>query len=139
MSNNVLMSLSAAGSQPIRFAVGSAGFDKLTRTLSMRWARQPRLGQRPALQALGAGEETIEIQGVVYPHWRGGFGQIQALRTAMMDQRPRNLSDGRGNAWGVYVIEKLEEQRTVLDVDGTPLRQGFTLFLAHYGGSDANG
>ena len=38
------------------------------------------VGQESAWQFTGPGDDTIRLSGVVYPEFRGGFGQIDDLR-----------------------------------------------------------
>lgn len=140
MSSNVLMTLSApdpeavdADQRRLRFAVGSAAFEEMTRSITMRWPSQPLIGRRPVLQGTGVEEETLEIKGVVFPHIWGGLGQVEAIRQACLIQRPRLMTDGLGNVWGHWVLKALEEQRKHFTVEGAPLRQEYRLKLLAYG------
>ena len=74
-----------------RFSIDTSAYQELLRTTSYRWARQPRLGRLPARQFVGPDGETITLNGVIYPHYKGGLGQLDALREEAH-------GDGRSNS-----------------------------------------
>ena len=116
-----------------RFSLATAAYQELQRTTAYRWALQPRLGRRPSRQFVGAGDETISLGGTIYPHYRGGLGQLDAMRTEAGAGRPLQLVTGTGVVLGQWVIERVEEtQRFFLD-DGRPRSVEFRLELAAYG------
>ena len=45
------------------FSVDTAAYQELSRTSEYRWASQDRIGQMPALQAVGPGSESINLDG----------------------------------------------------------------------------
>lgn len=122
-----------------RFSVDSAAYQTLHRTHDYRWAAQERLGREPARQYLGPGDEKITLAGVIFPTYRGGLGQLTALRDEAGLGVPLLLVDGIGLVWGRYVIEKVEETRSIFFADGTPRRVEFSLDLAAYGEDSASG
>jgi len=116
-----------------RFSVDTAAYQELLRTTAYRWAQQPRLGRRPARQFVGAGDETVSLNGQILPHYKGGLGQVEALRTEAAAGRPLQLVTGTGQVLGAWVVERIEEtQRFFLD-DGRPRSVAFRLDLAAYG------
>lgn len=119
------------------FAPAGATFDELSRTRAFRWAAQERLGRRPARQFLGPGEESIAIQGRIYPHFRGGLGQIDAMAAEAGRGEPLELTDSRGETWGTWCIDRIEETRRELIAGGLPRRIDFTLNLSRYGDDEA--
>jgi phage protein U len=108
-----------------RFSVDTAAYQELKRSQAYRWQPQERLLRRPAQQFLGPSEETLELTGVIYPHYRGGLLQLALL-----------LVDGLGFIWGRWVITHLEETQSIFQGNGRPLKQGFRLQLTHYGEDD---
>lgn len=122
-----------------RFSVDTAAYQRLMREQEYRWASQPRLGRRPARQFIGAGEERIELEGTIYPHFRGGLGQIDAMRDEANAGEPLLLVDGRGNVWGKYGIERITETQTRFHGNGVPLKIEFQLVLSHYGEDAGDG
>lgn len=131
MANDVLMTLGASDTGFV-FSMASAAYDALTRSTDWRWASNPVIGRRPALQGIGPGGDTITLTGSVYPHFRGGLGQIAQMRELAGRMQPLLLTSGRGDILGRVVIVRLEEGQTFLMADGAPQRQAFTLELSFY-------
>lgn len=120
-----------------KFAMDTAAYDGLTRSVSVNWPSQERLWNAPAVQFTGLGEETISLQGMVLPAWRGGLGQIEQLREmarapASGNGDPLPLVTGYGEYLGDYVITKVDEQQEVILTRGAPGVQRFTLELKRY-------
>jgi len=128
MTANVMMALGG-----YRFSLPTAAYDSLARTHRWRWGKQERIGRPPAFQFLGRGEETIQLQGRIYPYFKGGLGQIRAMRAEADKAVPLMLVDGLGAIWGKYVISELEETQRYFDKQGIPRRQDFSLKLLNYG------
>ena len=135
---DVLMTL-GDGAQVFRFAVDTAAYQSLTRRTEWRWPAQDRLWNEPARQFTGRGTDEITLEGVILPAWKGGLGQIKAMR-AMADAalkdgsaaRPLMLTTGYGDVLGEWVITGLEEEQPVIGPSGAPLEQRFRLTLAAY-------
>ena len=121
-----------------RFSVGTAAYQQLRRTVEYRWPSQARVGRRPSRQFVGIGEETIGLDGVIYPHYKGGLGQLPDMRTAAGKGEPQTLADGLGNIWGKFCILRVEETQTVFASAGVPRKIEFRLELANYG-EDSHG
>ena len=116
-----------------RFSVDTAAYQELARVTEYRWPSQARLGRRPARQFLGVGEDTATLRGVVYPHHRGGLGQLDAMRGEAARGTPLRLVAGDGRVLDRWVITRVEETQSEHWSDGTPRRQDFVLELAVYG------
>ena len=116
-----------------RFSIEAAAYQELVRATEYRWAASARIGRRPARQFVGIGEDTIELRGTVYPHYRGGLGQLAALRAEAGRGVPLPLVSGAGEVMGDWVIERVEETQQEFWADGSPRRQEFRLELAAYG------
>lgn len=116
-----------------RFSLPTAAYQNLRRSVEYRWPAQERAGRRPARQFTGIGADTIDLDGVIYPHYRGGLGQLDALRALAGKGKPLILTDGTGKVWGKFCIERVEETQGNFFGDGTPRKQEFRLSLAHYG------
>ena len=128
--NNLLLALGN-----YRFSINTAAYQTLARTSEYRWATQERLTQRPAKQFIGLGNETIELDGVIFPHYKGGLDQLEKMRAEAKKGKPLTLVDGLGNVWGLWVIESIEETQTELLNNGQPRKIEFRLSISHYGGS----
>lgn len=117
-----------------QFALDSATYQRLSRSTEYKWARQARIGSTDALQFTGYGPETIELEGVIYPHFRGGIKQIDKMRTQANIGIPLPLVSGLGRVLGLWVVEAISEGQEVFAAQGIPHRQDFTMRMAKYGG-----
>jgi phage tail protein len=115
------------------FSIDTAAYQELKHSQSYRWQSQERLLRRPALQFVGVGVETIELTGVIYPHYRGGLKQIDTFREAAGNGEPLLLIDGLGFVWGQWVITQIDEGQSLFQANGQPLKQTFQLNLSRYG------
>lgn len=116
-----------------RFSVATAAYQSLRRAVEYRWPAQERVGRRPARQFTGIGNDTIEIEGVIYPHYRGGLYQVEQMREMAGQGKPQILTDGTGRVWGKWCIERIEETGSLCHADGTPRKIEFRVSLGHYG------
>lgn len=112
-----------------RFGITTAAYNELTRTAEWRWQAQDRFGGTPAVQHTGKGAEAITLPGVIYPEWRGGTGQLDAMRALADSGEPQVLIDGAGRVLGMWAIERIEERQAVFAAAGVPRRQEFTMTL----------
>ncbi len=128
MAERIMMALG-----DFRFEVGTAAYQQLSRSQSYRWEKQGRIGRLPAMQFTGADLQTVEMNGAIYSAFRGGLGQIQAMRKMAGKGEPLDLVDGTGKVWGLYVILDVAEDQSVFLDDGRPRRIDFTLKLSEYG------
>ncbi|MFA5712135.1 phage tail protein [Mycolicibacterium sp.] len=115
------------------FSVSTAAYQSLRRSAAYRWPAQERIGRRPARQFVGPGDETMTLDGTIYPHYLGGIGQIERMREVAGRGDPLALVDGRGSNLGQWCIERVEETDTVFGADGRPRRMDFVLGLVRYG------
>ena len=117
-----------------QFSLDTAAYQRLGRSTEYRWARQSRIGSNDALQFTGYGPETIEIEGVIYPHFRGGLKQIDKMRTQAGLGIPLPLVSGLGRVLGLWVVETISEGQEVFAAQGIPHRQDFTMRMTRYDG-----
>ena len=116
-----------------RFSLATVAYQSLRRTTEHRWERQDRLGRRPALQYVGPGAETIDLEGVIYPHFKGGLGQIETMRVEAGKGEPLLMVDGLGFIHGDWCILRIVEGQRDFFSDGAPRAQTFELALEAYG------
>ena len=114
------------------FALSSAAYQEFTRATGYTWAEQPRIGGRPALQFTGIEAETVTLRGIIYPGFRGGLGQVDAMRALAGRGQPLRLVSGVGANLGAWVIERVGEGHTVFFANGTPRKIEFDLSLKRY-------
>lgn len=124
---------------PYQFSLETAAFDTLQRSSEFRWAALNRIGRMPAQQFLGYGEDTIELQGTIYPHFRGGLGQLAAMREVAGQGEPLPLIyafENAGQYNGLWVIKSVRDARSVPIRNGAARKIEFTLCLTAYGEDD---
>lgn len=116
-----------------QFSMDTAAFEELQRSSAYIWAELPRIGMNPALQFTGVEAEVITLTGKIYPHFRGGLGQIDAMRTEAAKGKPLLMVDGLGSIKGFWCITRVEEGRRHMWVSGAPRLQEFTVEVKYYG------
>ncbi len=119
-----------------QFGIDTAAFKELQRSSTYRWQKLDRIGRKPAQQFIGEDADKITLNGVIYPHWRGGIGQVEAMRTAASLGEPLPLVysfESTGQYCGLWCITDIEETRSVFFEDGTPRRIEFRLSITEYG------
>lgn len=128
MSEEVLLTLGS-----YQFGMSTAAHDSMVRTRKYRWVQQQRLSREPASQYVGPGDTTIELKGSIYPHFRGGLGQIDDMKDEADQGTPLTLVDGRGNNLGQFCIKTLKDTETRFIGEGQPRRIDFSMSLQSYG------
>jgi phage protein U len=131
------MSRVMMGLGDFRFEVSTAAYQRLQRTQSFRWEVQDRLGRQGAAQFTGTGLQTVDLEGVIYPAFRGGLGQVERMRALAAKGEPLDLVDGTGRVWGPYAIVEVVETQQVFTDDGRPRRVDFSVKLQEYGEDQA--
>jgi len=116
-----------------RFEVDALAYQKLSLNQAWRWPEQARISRDPALQFVGRDAGTIELDGVIYPSFKSGLGQCDAMRALADEGRPLQLIDGLGRIWGAWVITEMGDTRTVFAEDGQPRKVEFRIKLKAYG------
>ncbi|MEM8555991.1 MAG: phage tail protein [Pseudomonadota bacterium] len=117
-----------------RFGVDNAVYQSLKRDASFRWSHVDRVGRAPAAQFLGPGVKTINLQGVIYPHYSGGLRQVEAMELAAGLGQPMMLVDGLGFVFDRWCITSVSQTKTVFLAGGAPRRIDFAMTLESYGG-----
>lgn len=115
-----------------QFGINTAAYQELTRAASWTWAPQERFGQMPGQQYTGPGEETISLPGLIFPEWRGGFGQVAQMRALAAEAKPLPLVDGAGASMGRWVIVRVDETQSTFAAAGAPRRVEFTIELRRF-------
>jgi uncharacterized protein len=120
------------------FSINTAAYQSLSRTTEYTWKKVDRFGQDPARQYTGPGDDKQTLEGVVYPMYRGGGGQLNKLRQLANQGQPQTLVDGAGNVYGRWVIERITEKQTEFAALGQPKKQEFSIELVRYDGGPSN-
>jgi len=116
-----------------RFGMTDRAYRQFARTAGYRWAKVDRIAREPALQYLGPDSQEIEIEGTIYPHFRGGLHQIDEIRRRAASGAPMMMVDGLGWVWRRWAVVRIEEIKSHFLPDGAPRRIEFTLTLRSYG------
>lgn len=114
------------------FGVATAAYDELERVSKYRFAKKAVIGSKPHTDAIGGDLDTVEFSGVIYPHYSGGLGQMDDLRTLMNKGKPIRWVDGLGKDRGEWVITKLTETQGRFFDKGVPLKIAFRVSLQEY-------
>lgn len=124
---------------PFIFSRDTAAPRTLRRSTEFKWPAHERMGRKPALQFTGQGSDTIDLDGAIYPHYKGGIAQVAAMRELAGLGLPQLLIDGRGMVYGKWVIERVEETGTAYLDNGTPRKIEFKVNLRCYGDDTTDG
>ena len=93
------------------FSIKTAVYDELQRSTAWRHPSNERVGDMPAYQFAGRGEDTITLNGTIAPQL-GVPISVTALRVMGDTGNAFPLISGTGKVFGLYVIESLEEGQT---------------------------
>ena len=116
-----------------RFGMSGGGHQKLSRSASYRWRALDRIGRAPAQHYGGPGVQDITLEGVIYPHFKGGLRQVDLMRAMAGTGKPMMMVDGLGWVFKHWVIVRVEEKKTYLMADGAPRKIEFSMTLRSYG------
>ena len=98
------------------FSIPTAVYQQLQRSTNWRHPSNSRVGDMPAYQFIGRGEDTISLEGSIVPEF-GSQMSITALR----------VMGDTGKVFGLYHIDDLQETQTIFFPDGTPKKIEFSL------------
>ncbi|AQX19640.1 phage tail protein [Bartonella sp. WD16.2] len=115
------------------FSVQTAAYQELEMTYDVPWVEQGRLGSKAAFQLPAIANVEYSLSGVIYPNFKGSYGQLDRLRS-MAHMGPHLLVSGKGKIFGKFVILSLDEKQSFFRLNGDPRKQEFTLQLREYGG-----
>lgn len=118
-----------------KFGVYTAAYQSLERNTEYKWGEQALFMNYNDLQFLGPGTDTMTLQGIVFPEYKGGTGQIDQLRALGATGQPQLLISGFGRIMGQWVIGNIQEGQTIFAAGGIPRRQEFTVSLRRYDGT----
>lgn len=129
----MILTPAAPSAEPFYFNLNTAAYEGLQRTTAYRWASQERLGRRPAMQAVGMGDEKITLRGVIFPAFKGGLKQLDKIRVIGQRLAPLGLTTGYGMALGNWCLTTVTEEQGGLLQGGVPRKQTFSLEFVRYG------
>lgn len=115
-----------------RFSINTAAYQSKERTTTYRWGKQDRLDHDPVLQFVGPGDDTINLFGIIYPHYKGGLAQVATMRQEASKGEPLMLVQGNGTVLGHWVIASITETEDTFFKDGAPKKVEFSLQLRRF-------
>lgn len=121
------------GGRTFYFNLDTAAFDELSRKTAYRWQGQERLTRDIAQQGVGQGEDRLTIKGAIFPTFKGGIGQLDALRAIARELKPMMLTTGYGSVLGSWCLVSVDEEQASLLAGGIPRKQSFSLEFVKYG------
>jgi phage protein U len=111
------------------FSLKTAPFQQLRRATNWRWVGNNRIGRRAAYQFAGPGDDAITLSGVLMPEISGGMLSLDALRLMGDQGKAWPLIGGDGTIYGLWIIEGIEETKSVFFENGTPRKIEFSLSI----------
>lgn len=108
------------------FSIPTAVYQQLQRSTNWRHPSNSRVGDMPAYQFTGRGEDTISLEGSIVPEF-GSQMSITALRVMGDTGKAWPLISGTGKVFGLYHIDDLQETQAIFFPDGTPKKIEFSL------------
>ena len=112
------------------FTLRTVPYQQLRHSQEWRHVKNDRVNQSAAWQYIGPGDDTITLDGVLYPEITGGRWSLSALETIGFAGRPWPLIEGDGQIYGMYVMTRLERGKTEFDRYGNPKKIEFTISLS---------
>jgi hypothetical protein len=111
------------------FQLPTLAYQEFQRQTAWRHPTQSRVGAAPSTQFLGKGDDTITLTGVLVPELAGSTLSLGMLRLMADQGMAWPLIEGTGMLYGLFVIESINETRSVFFRDGAARRIEFTINL----------
>ncbi|AUR06978.1 phage tail protein [Phaeobacter inhibens] len=118
---------------PFAFRAHGFGYTDVGRKLDTSWAEIETTGRLNALQWTGPRNETVSINGVLFPQEFGGATTLEGVRLAAKSGIPLVLVSLGGKVFGSHAIQKVDEDRSYHDRNGTPGRNAYSIELKRVG------
>lgn len=111
------------------FQLSTASYQELQRQTSWRHPSNSRVGNTPAYQFTGKGEDTISLNGDVFTELTGYQEPMELLRNMADTGKAFILIEGTGKIYGKVIINSVQETRTVFFTNGGARKISFSLQL----------
>lgn len=113
------------------FMPDTLSFTELQRQRAWNFAENAVARGRAKKQFIGPGSDSITLPGiVVQEHGIGNRFAIEELAAMADTGQGYVLIDGSGFLYGVYVIDSIDETRSILLFNGVPRKIDFTIKLS---------
>lgn len=110
------------------FSLPTLAYEELQRRTSWRHVQNARIGARASNQFLGPGDDLVSLSGMLPPEL-SDVTSLATLRDLADAGEALPLVDGRGQVYGAFVIESLDERQANFLDNGAPRRIDFGLEL----------
>ena len=113
------------------FKTDTLTVNEIQRQRAWNYAENSVAVGRAKKQFMGAGADNISLPGLIYEEH--GFGKriaLDQLATLADQGEGLVLMDGTGYLYGVYVIDSIDETKSILLFEGVPRKIDFTLSLS---------
>ena len=110
------------------FSIPTATFQKLQRQTDWNHVNNNRVGDMPAYQYAGKGEDVITLNGSIVPQF-GSQLSLTALRLMGDTGKSFPLVDGRGKIYGMWALKSLGDEYEHFYKDGAARKVDFNLTL----------
>ena len=111
------------------FGLPTLAYTELQRSQEWRHPSNSRVGDRPASQYVGPGDDKITLTGLQVPEFMGDRKALDRLADMADAGKAYNLCTGYGEALGCWVIEGMNSTQTVFIREGAARRVEFTINL----------
>ena len=111
------------------FSLDTAAFQSKSRKTQYRWSASQGLPHSQLSQYIGQDVDTLTLQGVIYPRFKGGLTQLDALRREAEKGQPLLLVQGNGQVLGQWLVLSITDNQQHFDAMGLPSRMAFSLQL----------
>ncbi|PWB15612.1 phage tail protein [Comamonas sp. JNW] len=111
------------------FGLSTLAYIELQRSQEWRHPSSSRVGDRPARQYVGPGDDKITLTGLQVPEFMGDRKALDRLADMADAGMAYNLFTGN-DAMGAWIIESINTTRTVFIREGAARKVEFTLSLA---------
>ena len=102
----------------IQFQVAPVNISEVSRETGSDFAAKDVMGAPRPREYVGEADERLTFAGTLFPQKFGGLSGIDALQSLARGGQPQMLMRGDGSVFGWYVIEKVTDKHSYLDVAG---------------------
>lgn len=102
----------------VTFEIWPFNAESVSRETSFDFVAKDVMGAQRPREAMGEGDEFIDITGRLFPEKFGGLGTMDVLHQMRASGSSHILVRGDGLKMGWFMIEKVRERSTYLDREG---------------------
>ncbi|AIL13676.1 hypothetical protein IM40_09590 (plasmid) [Candidatus Paracaedimonas acanthamoebae] len=123
---------------PYMFSVSTAAYQDLKRSTEYNWTEKKTIkpakvnASKSLLRYSGLGRETVSLNGIIYPAYKGGIYQLPLMRETAGLGLPLPLIGLSGFILGRWIIESIDENQSTFHQYGIPRKIDFHLSLRRY-------